>query len=205
MNSVDPSYTVVVNESVAALRTIYFELLTDAGAPANVATDGGDLEISFDNGDTFEEVSGTWLHVGDNSDGFYSYQFAVSEIDTVNTNPILKFASFGMRTKYMPILVRAAPEGGGGGDLTPVLTAISNVQDVVDNIQTDTTSIVATLAGMSPKIDVLYQIGTGRWKIQGTQLLIYEDDGTTVMLAFDLKNDVGTPSATQIFERVPTP
>lgn len=61
------------------------------------------------------------------------------------------------------------------------------------------------LAGMGPKIDNLHKIAVGRWKIQGTQLLLYDTNGTTVLFAFDLKDDAGNPSATRIFERVPNP
>lgn len=47
------------------------------------------------------------------------------------------------------------------------------------------------------------QATLGRWKIVGTQLLLYEDDGTTVFRTFDLKDIAGVPSITQIFERDP--
>lgn len=47
------------------------------------------------------------------------------------------------------------------------------------------------------------QAALGRWKIIGTQLIIYEDDGTTPFKTFDLKDSSGIPSITQIFERAP--
>jgi hypothetical protein len=44
----------------------------------------------------------------------------------------------------------------------------------------------------------------GRWKIQGTQLLMYDDDGITILRTFDLRDSQGQPSATNVFERMPT-
>jgi len=47
------------------------------------------------------------------------------------------------------------------------------------------------------------QATLGRWKITGTQLQLFEDDGVTVFKTFDLKDASGVPSASQIFERDP--
>jgi hypothetical protein len=43
----------------------------------------------------------------------------------------------------------------------------------------------------------------GRWKILGTQLVMYDEDGVTVLRTFDLKDASGQPSATNVFERLP--
>jgi hypothetical protein len=47
------------------------------------------------------------------------------------------------------------------------------------------------------------QAAIGRWKIDGTQLKLYEDDGSTVFKTYDLKDSDGNPSSTRIFERDP--
>lgn len=52
-------------------------------------------------------------------------------------------------------------------------------------------------------MDEIRQAAFGRWKIIGTQLVVYADDGTTVVRTFDLKDSDGNPSATRIFERDP--
>lgn len=41
------------------------------------------------------------------------------------------------------------------------------------------------------------------WKIVGTQLILYDDNGTTVLKVWDLKDDAGLPSSTRVFERIP--
>jgi len=47
------------------------------------------------------------------------------------------------------------------------------------------------------------QAALGRWKIENNQLTLYEEDGVTVLQAFDLKDDAGNPSETKIFEKDP--
>lgn len=45
----------------------------------------------------------------------------------------------------------------------------------------------------------------GRWKIDSVtnKLTIFSNDGTTILQQFDLKDSLGNPTATAIFERVP--
>lgn len=52
-------------------------------------------------------------------------------------------------------------------------------------------------------IGEIRQSALGRWRIVGTQLIIYEDDKVTPFKTFDLKDASGLPSVTQTFERVP--
>lgn len=47
------------------------------------------------------------------------------------------------------------------------------------------------------------QATLGRWRIIGTDLNLYEDDGTTIFRTFNLKDSSGLPTVTQIFERDP--
>ena len=47
------------------------------------------------------------------------------------------------------------------------------------------------------------QAALGRWKIEGTTLRLYEEDGTTVFKEFALKDSAGNPSGTVVFEKDP--
>ena len=47
------------------------------------------------------------------------------------------------------------------------------------------------------------QASLGRWKIEGTTLRLYEEDGTTVFKEFALKDNLGDPSSTEIFDKDP--
>ncbi len=49
----------------------------------------------------------------------------------------------------------------------------------------------------------ILKIEKNKWKIIGTQMLFYDDDGTTVLYTFDLKNKSGTPTDRDVFERAP--
>lgn len=44
---------------------------------------------------------------------------------------------------------------------------------------------------------------TGRWKIYANQMIIYDDDGTTVLARFNLFDADGNPAVTNVRERVP--
>lgn len=61
----------------------------------------------------------------------------------------------------------------------------------------------ASSATAATDIGILKMIGIGRWRVNGTQLVIYNLDGSTEYMRFDLKDDLGNPSGTRIFERVP--
>lgn len=52
-------------------------------------------------------------------------------------------------------------------------------------------------------IQEIRQAGLGRWKIEGTTLRLYEEDGISVFKEFDLKDDTGSPSNTKVFDKDP--
>lgn len=47
------------------------------------------------------------------------------------------------------------------------------------------------------------QAALGRWRVVGTQLTIYEEDGITPFKTYNLKDASGLPSLNQVFERDP--
>lgn len=52
-------------------------------------------------------------------------------------------------------------------------------------------------------VDDVFQATLGRWKIESNQLKLYKSDGLTVLRTYDLLDNSGLPSSTQIFERNP--
>jgi len=48
------------------------------------------------------------------------------------------------------------------------------------------------------------KIHTNRWKIENNQLIIYDDDGVTPLLKFNLKDKLGRPTEINVWEREPT-
>jgi len=53
-------------------------------------------------------------------------------------------------------------------------------------------------------IAILKKIQTNRWKIVNNQFIIYDDDGSTPIYTFSLKNQAGDPTMETPYERVPT-
>lgn len=89
------------------------------------------------------------------------------------------------------------------------------VMEVVDNFEADTYtrlgvpssgSIAADLSSI--KIDTIKsrKVLEGRWKIDTSTdtFTVYDTDGVTALMHFDLKDNTGSPSSTQIFERIPS-
>jgi hypothetical protein len=52
-------------------------------------------------------------------------------------------------------------------------------------------------------ISKILRIQKNKWKIVSNQMIIYDDDGTTPLFTFDLKDASGNPSMTSVVERIP--
>ena len=78
---------------------------------------------------------------------------------------------------------------------------LANMAATAAGVQATTAATQATAAAATAEI--VRKIQTNRYKIVGTTLVIYDDNGTTPYKTFNLFDDVGTPSSTRIFERVP--
>lgn len=145
-----------------------------------------------------------------------SIDIAAVKTDTTSTNTNVSTLSTKVGTPVGASVVAdiasvKSDTSGLSSGISGVSTSVSNLSTKVGipagvSVSDDIAAIQSTTSGLSasgPKIDVLHQIAVGRWKVQGTQLLLYNADGTTVLEAFDLKDDAGDPSNIRIFERVP--
>jgi len=95
---------------------------------------------------------------------------------------------------------------------TNVLAVKERTDNLPDDPATETTAVAAKDAADAASASALdaknsslvsRKIATGRWKIDGTQLFMYDDDGVSVIYTFDLLDNTGAPSNTKIFERRP--
>jgi len=59
------------------------------------------------------------------------------------------------------------------------------------------------LGGFTDDITDIKKCETNRWKIENNQLKIYDDDKSTVILTFDLKDANGNPTESNPYERTP--
>lgn len=53
----------------------------------------------------------------------------------------------------------------------------------------------------NPKVDDIYNIEFGRWRIVNDQMIFYKEDGTTEVTRFDLFDENGVPTTDAVFER----
>ena len=54
----------------------------------------------------------------------------------------------------------------------------------------------------NPKVDSIYDVQFGRWRIVGDQMLFYKEDNATEIARFNLFDDAGNPTMDAVFERV---
>lgn len=70
-------------------------------------------------------------------------------------------------------------------------------------VKGDTASTLSQTSAIASDVNNLEKVALGRWKIEGSQLILYEADGVTPFRTFNLLDDTGAPSGVRIFERVP--
>ena len=63
----------------------------------------------------------------------------------------------------------------------------------------------ATLVAAAADVELIKKIEVGRWKIVGNQMIFYDENEVTPLLTFDLKDAAGSPTMSDVFERVPNP
>lgn len=56
--------------------------------------------------------------------------------------------------------------------------------------------------GEASKIDQIYDIQFGRWRIVGNQMIFFKDDNSTEVARFNLFDDAGNPTMDAVFERI---
>ena len=50
----------------------------------------------------------------------------------------------------------------------------------------------------------ILKVEKNKWEIAGNQMIFYDDDGTTALYKFNLKNKSGTPTEIDVYKREPT-
>ena len=59
-----------------------------------------------------------------------------------------------------------------------------------------------TVTAMDERIQGIYDVQFGRWKIINNQMIFYKEDNTTEVVRFNLLDDAGNPSIDAVFERL---
>lgn len=76
----------------------------------------------------------------------------------------------------------------------------------VNEIKADTGSVSISSAALTTLVNTLLKYERNRTKIDAVnkQMIIYDDDCTTILHVFDLKDSAGNPSVAEVCERRPT-
>lgn len=102
--------------------------------------------------------------------------------------------------------------GGGAYKFTPVNSTGVAIFYLMDGGATATPRYASRLIRPEDwnvdSISTILQYSQGRWKIHtsgpdANRLVIYEEDGTTVVRKFDLTDSGGSPTTTSPYERTP--
>lgn len=123
-------------------------------------------------------------------DGSGTVQFTVRKPD--DTTQVIP-ASFDSDVKFWTAEIGTASFQEG----LWLVKAESTVSNTVDQFR------VLSWGDYVDDIGEARQATLGRWTIVGTQLIIYEDDGTTPFKTFNLLDSSGLPSVSGVFERNP--
>ncbi len=62
--------------------------------------------------------------------------------------------------------------------------------------------LYSVVTAMDERIQGIYDIQFGRWKIINNQMIFYKDDNVTEVVRFNLLDDAGNPSIDAVFERL---
>ena len=88
-------------------------------------------------------------------------------------------------------------------DNSGMITYVGEDIIIKDIAQQSTLNEVRSLILVSQTdLAIIKKIETGRWRIQANQMVFYDEDGVTPFMVFDLKDDDGLPTMTNVFERL---
>ncbi len=104
------------------------------------------------------------------------------------------------------LLFSASSGGVPTVDTSAIATAVWDRQLAAHQISGSSGFIVSQLSGtletVSSKVQSLFDINFGRWKIVANQMIFYKPDNVTEVARFNLFDDVSSPSMDAVFERV---
>lgn len=104
--------------------------------------------------------------------------------------------AFMVRVNYQqPVQALTVATGGGGAGPT--------AEEISDAVWDEILADHSVLGSASALVGRLIKQAQNRWKIDNNQLTIYDDDATTPLYVFDLKDASGNPTESSPFERVP--
>lgn len=148
-------------------------------------------------------------------DGFWSFVFT-STIGYDITKKYLTRVDSGPMQNANERYQTAEIDPSGNIDPTSIAAAVweepqashvtpGSMGNTLNQILTDQTSLLVSVADILGLVNLLAKYETNRTKIDtaNKQLIVYDNDCTTVLRVFQLYDSLGQPSTDQVCERVP--
>ncbi len=198
----------------SAALAVLFWAQDEEGDPVTGLSDGDWTKSISKNG--VASLSSMTVTVTEAGKGWYGISLSGSHTDT-NGVLSLSFEATGVKQVNMQFRVSPYLVDDVMSSLTTLASSIASLATAITNLSTK----VGTPAGASVSIDVaalktavdshtadladLLDHAFGRWKVSGTQLLLYRaSDNDEVWKAFDLFDESGSASGVRVFDRIPT-
>jgi hypothetical protein len=137
-------------------------------------------------------------------DGFYKYEFTTYDPSSEYLFRSDGGASLPIFERYQKASNRNSASEVWNAD-SAEYTTLNTFGDKVNDIATDTTALRIDVTAALSVLDILLKYESNRTRVDpsANTLTIYDDDGTTVLQVFNLKDENGNPSSTCIYEREP--
>jgi hypothetical protein len=178
---------------------------TDKGVPKTGLTPTITITILTTGSATDTVINGTMVDVGH---GWYRYNFTTYDPSVNYVFYVDGGASLDDFDRY---------KHGGNESYAEDITKTVLEEPLIDHattgslaesvamIKADTASIMVSETAIVILLDTILKYQRNRTRIDTTnaQLVIYDDDGTTPLTTFDLKDFNGMPSVQEVCERIP--
>ncbi len=99
--------------------------------------------------------------------------------------------------------IKAVSDAANSNIQRKVLVWGDYVEEIGEDVTVDLSGVTDALETLQNDVTILKKIATGRWKITGSSLVLYDDDNETQLFSFLLKDDDGELNGLRVFERVP--
>lgn len=137
--------------------------------------------------------SGVTYHVLDSGG---TSVFGPSTSGVYQTAPGIYAASISFADNFNGQLLWTCPVSGSFS------AAYATEDQNVSNSDTRVDDILTAVAGVNVKLQELYDMNYGRWRIINNQMIFYKEDNVTEVARYNLFNDLGVPSMDSVFDRV---
>lgn len=148
--------------------------------------------------DVLQEIGGGWYRYN-----FTSYDPTSTYVFTIDGGGALSQCDryrYGGNESYAEDITKTVLE-------EPLInhTTTGSLAESVSMIKADTSAILVSETAIVVLLNTILKYQRNRTKIDtaNAQLVIYDDDGTTPLTTFDLKDFNGMPSVQEVCERIP--